>query len=291
MSASLPVDYPAVASVFSTVVMSALAHSSTGNIRNRLNLLAHLPQNKDPDTTLGQAFDNAYNLLVADYRNEYVFKNILMTNLLDVSKGMSAVLEQHMGDSRADLMILDDTSTVYEVKTDLDQFVRLPAQLTNYCYHAEFVYVVVSEKRAVNALTHIPAHVGLMAVQNDGSLRVVRQAISNMGDIKHDQLFRLLRGKEVHQLIKDMPNFVSHTNMLHKWQQSGKLFSQLSLAEAQAGVVEQFRTRGAKAQHLITSDQFPQSLWALAYSREYSKKGMELILTRLNQPVSSFVTR
>jgi hypothetical protein len=285
------VNYPAVASLFSTVVMSTLAKEHIWSIRDRLNLLARLPQNQTRGTTLGQAFDNAYNLLVADYRSEYVFKNILMTNLLDVAQGMSAVLEQHMGDSRADLMILGDTSTVYEVKTDLDQFVRLPAQLTNYCYHAEFVYVVVSEKRAVNALTHTPAHVGLMAVQDDGSVRVVRQATSNMNELKHEQLFRLLRAKETHQLIKDMPNFRTHTSSLNSWQQSWKLFSELSLAEAQSGVVDQFRARGARAQHLITADQFPESLWALAYSREYSRKGMELILTRLRQPVSSFILR
>lgn len=139
-----------LATTFSPTVFRALAKEDVDTLRPRVAALARM-DDVSSETTLGQAFDMALAHLSHNYRNEYYFKSQLVSKVIfgrHSPRTASALVEVPMGRSCADLMILNGTSSVYEIKTDLDDFARLAGQLESYMTRADRVHVVVSDSRA-----------------------------------------------------------------------------------------------------------------------------------------------
>ena len=124
---------PQLAAAFSPAVLKGLASADARAVAPRLAPVAAMAPN--PEATLGEAFDAALKSLVAGHRSEYVFKNQIISKVVfgrHSPRTASALLELPMGQSVADVVVLNGTSTTYEVKTDLDQFTRLSTQLDDY---------------------------------------------------------------------------------------------------------------------------------------------------------------
>lgn len=276
-----------LAPVFSTRVFRALAAEHPEGVTARLAPLATVDV---PDTaTLAERFEVAHRSLVASYRSEYVFKNTLVSKIVFGKHRpgtASAILEMQMGDSEADLLVLNGTSTVYEIKTDLDQFNRLSSQLRDYCTHADRVYVVTSDGRAATAENLVPNHVGILALKRSGALSTVRPATSNLDQLRHEYLFRMLRRHEAQALLCDRIGYTPDVPTGHLSERMAALFSELAIADAHRLVVAQLRQRGRAAASLTSTGGFPTSLRALAYAAELSGIGRERLLRRLHQPMS-----
>lgn len=276
-----------LASVFSTRVFRALAAEQPEGLTARL---APLETVDVPDTaTLGERFDVAHRSLVASYRSEYVFKNTLVSKIVfgkHRPATAAAIMEMPMGDSEADLLVLNGTSTVYEIKTDLDQFSRLSGQLCDYCTHADRVYVVTSDGRAAAAEALVPDHVGILALKRSGALSTVRAAKSNLDQLRHEYLFRMLRRNEAQALLRDRIGYTPDVPAGYLSERMGTLFGELDIADAHRLVVTQLRLRGRGAASLTSAGGFPTSLRALAYGAELSGVGRQRLLRRLGQPVA-----
>lgn len=280
-----------LASVFSPVTMRDLARGNIATAAPRLRVLAELVHNI-PDATLGDAFDAAHRLLSRGYRSEYVFKNDIVSRVVfgrHSPRTASALIEQPMGDSIADVVVLNGTTTVYEVKTDLDQFSRLRTQLADYSSRAEYVYVVTSPERMAAAAAVAPEHVGVLGLhQRRGHLSTFRPAASNMARLDVSHLFRLLRTGEVQAALYATHGYRPNPHQGRMWEEMEELFLTLSPTVAHHQVLQQLRSRAAHIADLLVSEALPTSLRALAYTQQPSKVGMTRICERLRTPASLF---
>ena len=278
-----------LASAFSTAVFKELAQSVPDiSARKRIALIAQYGS-AHSDASLGDAFENAYKLLLRDYRNEYVFKNGLVSKIIFGKyspRTASALMELRMGRSWADVMVVNGTSTTYEIKTDLDQFGRLASQLADYTSRSEFVNVVTSDKRASNAESHLPPHVGVVALRKNGALVTLRQAKSNLDHMSAVDLYSMLRTQEALNILGDLTGYTADVPRGHLWKRLRELFAELPVRSAHAGAILQLRARGRTAAELSTTKGFPPSLRALAFSTELSAIGRRRVLDRLSAPVS-----
>ena len=126
-------------------------------------------------TTFGDAFRMAYDVLCEEYRSEYVFKNALAQRLLLERHTLDeAVLltELRVGVAKADAVILNGTSTVYEIKTALDNLDRLPSQLESYTQVFDRVNVVTVDTMVESVMAIAPPRVGVMVLGTDLNLEV-----------------------------------------------------------------------------------------------------------------------
>jgi hypothetical protein len=275
-----------LATVFSTRVFRALAAERT-DVAERLAPLATVA---DVGTvTLANAFEIAHQRLLRTYRSEYLFKNALVSKIVfgrHRPTTASAILEMPMGNSEADVVVLNGTSTVYEIKTDLDQFVRLDSQLRDYCTHADRVYVVTSDSKAAHAESRVPDHVGVLALNHVGALTTIRPATSNLRQLRHEHLFRMLRRIEAETLLRERIGYTADVARGHLSQRMAGLFAELDIVDAHHGVIDALRRRGRSAAQLTTTTPFPVSLRALAYGTELSGIGQKRLLNRLQQPLA-----
>ncbi|MDO9455230.1 sce7726 family protein [Nocardioides sp.] len=238
----------------------------------------------NPDATLGDAYAAGEHILRQHYRNEYVYKNDLISRIIfgrHSPRTASALLEVPMGRSCADLMVVNGTSTIYEIKTDLDDFHRLASQLTSYATRAEFVNVVVGEKKATRAAGHLPENVGLIVASQGGSMSTIRPARSNLDLLDLDHLYQLLRVDEAAALLERTTGYVADIPRGHSWKRMRELFSELDRHQAHHQVVTTLKTRGTLAADLVSRPNYPASLRALAYGASLNPTSAERTMRRL----------
>ena len=89
-----------------------------------------------------------YRSLQLQYRCEYVYKNNLFLDIIK-EHGLKETLtlnEFKVGTSKADLVMLNGMVRIFEIKTELDDFSKLPKQLKDYQKFANEVNIVTDEK-------------------------------------------------------------------------------------------------------------------------------------------------
>ncbi|RFA06862.1 hypothetical protein B7R21_18050 [Subtercola boreus] len=191
-----------------------------------------------------------------------------------------------MGESIADVTVLNGTSTVYEVKTDLDSFARLPDQIADYRSRAEFVYVVVSERRLETALRHLVDGVGLIGLRQRGALVIAREATSNLELLEIDHLFQLLRQSEALNILAAERRWVPKVQSGDLWHAMRDAFATLDLSTVHAHTVRALKSRSAGTSKIVSDPAFPRSARALAYGSEISLAGADRLLKRLAEPLA-----
>ncbi|MCT7056937.1 sce7726 family protein, partial [Salmonella enterica] len=99
---------------------------------------------------VGEAFNEAFALLrQTGLRNEYVYRSALTHNLLLGKHSLRTACmlnEFRIGSCKADLIILNGTGTVYEIKSERDSLSRLHNQITNYRKAFGKIYVIAGSE-------------------------------------------------------------------------------------------------------------------------------------------------
>jgi hypothetical protein len=288
--ALLPPAATQLAASFSPIVLKGLASSHLGDAAGRIARVAQFAPHSH--ASLGESFCALHNALFNSHRSEYVFKNQIVSKIVfgrHSPRTASALLELPMGQSVADVVILNGTTTVYEVKTDFDRFDRLATQLDDYADHVEHVNVVVSEKRAAAAERSIQPDIGILALRRSGALSVVRESSSNMPRLSTRRLYLMLRTGEAIDLLGRTTGYEPDVPSGHLWLRMRTLFEELPIQQAHREVISQLRKRGTSAAKLVSDDSFPPSMRALAYSSELSGAGVRRVRQRLATSASTFL--
>lgn len=238
----------------------------------------------DPDASLGDVFDLAYELSARTYRSEYYYKNLLVNRIVfgrHSPRTASALVELGAGRSIADLVVLNGSTTAYEIKTDYDDFSRLPAQLEEYRVSFERTYVVVSHARVTAALRQVPEDIGVLAVDARGRVGERRPARSNLDRLTARTLFRLLHQDEVLDVLARTLSYQPDVPSGALWDRTLELFCILPTDLAHRETTRQLRVRGQRAADLALT--VPRALRARAYDVPMSRSAAQRITQRLEE--------
>lgn len=153
-------------------------------------------------------YEYIYSLLCHYYKCEYVYLNELFINEI-VKKhndNHTVLTELIVNDSQADLVIINGTTNVYEIKTELDTLMRLPKQLEDYTRAFEMVYVVTNKtylKDVRNLLKDKFDSVGIYLLDDNGKLKLVRRSKSHKSKLNKEYMFNVLNRKEFEIINED----------------------------------------------------------------------------------------
>ncbi len=151
----------------------------------------------------------AYQQLIREYRNEYLYKNTLINSLLNelIHKDTVVINEFRVGTSIVDLAVFNGTSRAYEIKTELDSPARLEKQLSDYSKVFREVYLVTYQTLVPNYRKLLPKHIGIYALieSKSGELKVklIRKAQRSYNRMDTDMVMTTLRRYEYIQLVKE----------------------------------------------------------------------------------------
>jgi hypothetical protein len=136
-----------------------------------------------------------------DRPQEYVFKNEIANQLFlqRHNPDLSGLLtEFRVGSARMDVVVINGTTTCYEIKTDRDELRRLPHQVSAASLVFDRVYVTTTVRfaQAISDDISIPRHVGIYCLTPDGRMRMLRRAVSNAHNVSPSAVFDCLRQSE-----------------------------------------------------------------------------------------------
>lgn len=178
-----------------------LKNNDEVNVSQRLK--KHICYSDKPNKEL---LNDVYDQLLKSYRSEYVYKNKLIDELLIKKQCFGntvALNEFHIGNSIADLVLINGEATIYEIKTAFDDLTKLSKQVDDYYAFATDVYVVAHSKH-LNKLLEIydDTDVGIIELTKRNALKYHKKALPNHKKLDHLTIFKSLRKVEYISVLK-----------------------------------------------------------------------------------------
>lgn len=238
------------------------------------------------DDSLANYFDALYKHMLDCYRNEYIYKNAITKKLLlnrHSLKNSNIFAEFRIASSKADIMIVNGTSNIYEIKTDLDKLDRLNSQLKNYQKFSEFVSVVTSADQATLIENTVEPEIGIITLSPGFRLLTAREPASGLqhGKLSHDAIFDSLRRSEYTSILNgefgDLPR-LPNTLIHHEYR---KIFRKIDIARAHKLVINVLKKRNDLKSRRSVINKFPESLKIIAATTELTNKKRLEILDKL----------
>lgn len=278
-------DWQSIAQIYSPILMKKLV---SGSSLDSIRLVAkHSPighnLNKLP---VGEVLDCLYDLLKAHYRSEYVYKNTLAQKI-SIARHQTykntLLTEFRVNKSRADLVIINGTSSAYEIKTEFDDLDRLTGQVFDYKKIFDMIYVVTHSKGLSNVIDHADQTVGVIELTKSSGLKTHRPAISNIANVEPAAIFDSLRQSEYLEILHRKFGFTPSINRFNWYQECKEMFEKLSPHEAHAEMLKALKDRTIGMEPLKFISQLPKSLGAIGLTANFTKLQKSKILKRLSE--------
>lgn len=209
------------------------------------------PQSK----THAEIFSDLYAYLRKRQRNEYFYLNTLLNKLLagiHSVKTTTALSQIRIGQSIADLVVLNGQSMVYEIKSDCDNFDRLPSQLYDYYRAFSRVSVLVAPqamtrlKLLLNSLGDMGQAVGLYCLSDNGTIfntQLSQKPTDYTDQLNHTYIFKMLRKYEYENIIKSYYKELPQTKPVFQFNACLELFCDIPISNAQHLAYQELRKR------------------------------------------------
>jgi len=187
---------------FKSIVRSGESESVSVQLKKYQSLLSV----EDAGVSIKDVLQKAYVYLSRNYRNEYIYKNTIANKILLGRHNLNTATllsEFKVGGSIADLLLLNGTSTVYEIKTELDSPDKLKKQIDDYKKAFARIYLVVHHTLIDKYLQLVEdSAVGLLSLSSRFQLTTVKEAETNYDYLDNSVMMRCLRKGEYSSIIR-----------------------------------------------------------------------------------------
>lgn len=228
---------------------------------------------KIDELTYGNAISEIYHYMSNEYRNEYYFKNTILNQLLIKKHDVyntAALTELPIGESKADFILINGRGVVYEIKTDLDNLLRLENQIKDYYKVFSYVYVVVGKRQGKKIQDHLKdQRVGIYELSESGKLIQRKKAYCNRDDLSYESIFRLLRKPEFESIILRHFNELPQVNNFQYYRECLKRMKKINIISLQKDVMQCLKERTLLKIENKLEENVPYELRFYAY---FSKK-------------------
>lgn len=281
-----PTQLAAISRLFSSSVIRELARKGKSPLFARLARQSLVPDVLSATEQVLDVFETAFSLLRRQgYRDEYVYKTALTQKVLLGRHSLqtaSMLNEFRVGQCKADLVILNGSSTVYEVKSERDSLSRLRKQISTYSNVFARAYVIAGENHINAVMASVPEDVGVLRLNRRHQVSTVREASDARDRTSPASIFDSIRTLEARLILElrgiDVPK-VPNTELSSALR---SLFVKLTPREAHDGMVQVLKkTRNLMPlSHLVS--QLPPSLQTAALSTPLRKLDHARLVAAVN---------
>jgi len=266
-----PDQLTTISRMFSSTVIRELARKGRSHLFSRLaNQSLLLSDLSSRSSTVSSLYELAFSILKRQgYRDEYIYKAALTQNVLLGKHNLrtaSMITEFRVGECKADVVILNGTGTVYEVKSERDSLSRLERQIAAYSKVFATINVIAAECH-VDAITNlVPNDVGILCLDRRNHITPKREALERPERTRPAEIFDCLRTEEARRVLISQNVFVPQVPNTEMSGVLKQLFIKLEPAVAHRGMVDVLK----KTRNLLPLsqliEQLPASLQAAALS-------------------------
>ncbi|MGM0588017.1 MAG: sce7726 family protein [Bacteroidota bacterium] len=232
---------------------------------------------------LGKNFENRrdvlesmYSYMLKNYRCEYVYKNFIANKILlgIHSLNTSTLLDEFkIGSSFADLVFVNGSSTVYEIKTELDSPDRLSDQLSDYKKAFGKVYVV-THINEVDKYREIVSgsSIGLIALSRRNHLSRVKEASNDFTDLDIETMFKCLRKNEYSNILNKYFGYTPDVGNMSYFRESLKMAQKIDTIDFHKLMNVELKKRKPREVSVYDNTELPNSLVKICLSIDPSQE-------------------
>lgn len=233
--------------------------------------------------------ETMYSYLLNEYRCEYIYKNFITQKILLGRHSLNTstlINEFRVGSSVADVVLINGKSTVYEIKTELDNPDRLHDQVSDYQKAFTEIYLVVHHSRVDTYMEKLTgSHVGLIALNRRNQLSVRKNAALNTKYLDITTMFKSLRKQEYSSIIKKTYGYVPDVPNMFYFKESLKLAKKMDVIEFNKLMGEELKKRKPKEQEMVSSNSIPDYLRNICLVLDPNQKEYKRLFNYLNQTI------
>jgi hypothetical protein len=195
--------------------------------------------------------------------------------------------EFRAGACRADLVILNGTATVYEIKSERDSLARLANQVENYKKVFAKVYVIAGESHVRSVIETTPKDVGVMCLSRRYRISTVREALNCPERICTATVLESLRAAEASSVLVELgvafpevPNTLLHAALR-------ECFQRLKPEDVHVAMVKTLKRTRDLAPLSDLVDRLPLSLHAAALSIQVRRSDHGHLIEAVGTPLDA----
>ncbi|MFQ2646770.1 sce7726 family protein [Aeromonas caviae] len=281
----------ALTRLFSAAVFREMAKKGRSGLFCRLCEESGVIDMVRPYATVGDAFESAFEILkVVGHRDEYIYRTAISQKILMGTHSLrtaSMLNEFRAGSSKADLVILNGTATVYEIKSERDSLARLATQVDNYKRVFAKVNVIASEMHLNGILETVPDDVGIMCLSKRYQITTIREAIDCPARICPVTVFESLRIAESIEILEAMGVMVPEVPNTQRHAMLRELFSTLEPVTLHMEMVRTLKRSRNLAPLGDLVDRLPKSLQAIALSVSVRRSDHSRLIDAITTPLDA----
>jgi len=227
-----------------------------------------------------------YKELSKQYRNEYVYKNTFINELLINSYGLKntvAINEFRVGDSIADIVLFNGTSKAFEIKTELDSNKRLIGQLSDYRKIFKESYIVTHEILIDKYLKEDDS-VGIIALANNPkSLKMIQVRPAKINtEINAESIIRSVRTNEYKAIVNQYYGGLPRMNSFNMFDICRDLIKQIPTEDLNSLFIEQLKKRKSNT---INIKSFTKELRQIGLALNIDDRTYQILFEKLNRTI------
>lgn len=290
MSCPHEVFQPAAAArLFSASVIKSLAEVGVSPLFSRLTKESGIGALVPPHEPIKSVFERAHSLLQEkSNRHEYIYKSAIAHKILlgrHSLRTATMLTEFRVGVSKADVVIFNGTSTVYEIKSERDNLDRLKSQINDYKKVFARTNIITGSCHLNQILDSTPPDVGVLLLNDRFQISTVREGQDNVNQLCSISIFESLTTKEacailskVGKVIPDVPNTLMYRKLKEE-------FAQIAPQLAHDEMVCILKTTRKLDMVIESLGMLPKSLHAAAIALRLNTKNRSRLIESLNTPL------
>ncbi len=280
----------AVSRLFSASLIRELARKGRSPLFARLANESSLLDITAPREPICNLFDFAFSLLKRkNYRHEYIYKAALAHKILLGKHSLQTAVmlnEFRVGENKADSVILNGTSTVYEIKSERDSLTRLSKQISSYQKVFAKVNIITGENHLDAVCESVPQNIGVLLLTDRFQISTIREAVDSTDRTIPEAIFDSIQLSEAKRILKTRGFEVPVLPNTQMYQALRKQFITLTPSEAHDGMVQVLRNTRSLLPLAEFIKKLPHSIQAAALSTPLRKQDRVRFLDVMDTPIS-----
>lgn len=283
----------ALSRLFSSSVYRQLAEKGRSPLFARLFRDAGLNNRLSTIETIGDAFDTAFaTLRKSGHRDEYVYRAALTHNLLLGRHSLntaSLLTEFRAGASKADLVILNGTSSAYEIKSERDSLARLDGQLINYRKVCAKVFVIAAHPFVQQIVDNTNEDIGVMSLSRWNRITTIREAAERPDQVCPITILDSIRTSEAIQILGNLNIAIPAVPNTRLRGVLRELFLEQSPTLIHDEMVKTLRKSRSAAPLQMALDRMPPSIQPVALSVQVKQDDLERLVQTFSMSINQAI--
>jgi hypothetical protein len=267
------IDFPLLRRIYSKSVFDDLSNGVNNEVFNQIIKLSNLPTSKTKNSKIIDIYEKVYKIFSENYRNEYVYKNELLNQLLLIEKSSNQYKifnEFKIGKATVDLLAINGKSIAFEIKTELDVLTRLDSQLKYYTKIFDYVYVVTHEVHIEEIKEITNNNIGIYVFKKN-RLFLERVAKINKKPFDKELAFSLLRKEEYLSIIEKEFGTIPNLPNTMIYRACRPMFLSLHPDKAKKYFLNILKKRGSSISNSYNLTKIPKSIRLLNITSSLSE--------------------